>query len=154
MIRQLLSALVIVGAISGTVAAQDDNPVFSRFVLLNEDGQEFASFVYWGGLLSEFVADEKGPSNGKMGMRGTVILGRPFKNSRDLWEWHETVNRVKPGKPLTLVMYNTTGDPVARYHLEDAWPAKIEIGALKAGASEVLMETVTITCESIQRVVP
>src|SRR5688500_16804198 len=127
MIRQLLPALVIVVAISGTVAAQDDNPVFSRFVLLNEDGQEVASFIYWGGLGSEFVADQKGPSNGKMGTRGSVILGRPFNNSLDLWKWHETVNRVKPGKPFTLVMYNTKGDPVARYHLEQAWPAKIEI---------------------------
>jgi hypothetical protein len=40
---------------------------------------------------------------------------------------------------------------VARYHLTEAWPAKIEIGALKAGASEVLMEKVTIVCEFIQR---
>jgi hypothetical protein len=38
--------------------------------------------------------------------------------------------------------------------MEHAWPAKIEIGALKAGASEVLMETVTIVCESLQRVAP
>ena len=51
-------------------------------------------------------------------------------------------------------MYNVDGKPVARYHLEHAWPAKIEIGALKAGASEVLMETVTMVCEHIQRVAP
>ena len=38
--------------------------------------------------------------------------------------------------------------------MEHAWPAKIEIGALKAGASEVLMETVTFVCEHIQRVAP
>jgi hypothetical protein len=30
------------------------------------------------------------------------------------------------------------GTAVDRYHLESAWPAKIEIGGLKAGASEVL----------------
>ena len=42
--------------------------------------------------------------------------------------------------------------PVARYHLENAWVSKIEIGALKAGASEVLMETVTIACETLQRI--
>jgi phage tail-like protein len=49
-------------------------------------------------------------------------------------------------------MYQADGKPVARYHLEMAWPSKIEIGALKAGASEVLMETVTIVAEHIQRV--
>jgi phage tail-like protein len=55
-------------------------------------------------------------------------------------------------KSCSLIMYNTGGQPVARYHLENAWPAKIEIGALKAGSNEVLRETVTLTCEHIQRV--
>ncbi len=38
-------------------------------------------------------------------------------------------------------MHNTAGEPVARYHLENAWVPKIEISALKAGSSEVLYET-------------
>ncbi len=46
------------------------------------------------------------------------------------------------------------GKPVARYLFENAWPAKIELGAVKAGAGEVLMETVTLTAESLQRVAP
>jgi phage tail-like protein len=57
-------------------------------------------------------------------------------------------------KSCSLVMYNVDGKPVARYHMHNAWPSKIEIGALKAGASEVLMETVTIVCEHIERVAP
>jgi hypothetical protein len=44
-------------------------------------------------------------------------------------------------KSASLVMYDTSGSPVARYHLENAWPAKVEIGGLRADASEVLMET-------------
>jgi hypothetical protein len=51
-------------------------------------------------------------------------------------------------------MYNTDGKPVARYHLENAWPSKIEVGGLKVGASEVLTESATIVCEHIQRVAP
>jgi hypothetical protein len=51
-------------------------------------------------------------------------------------------------------MYNTNGKPVARYHLEQAWPAKIEIGPVKSGANEALMETVTIVCEHVQRLAP
>jgi hypothetical protein len=30
---------------------------------------------------------------------------------------------------LARTMYSTDGTPVARYHLEMAWPAKIEVGA-------------------------
>ena len=49
-------------------------------------------------------------------------------------------------------MFNTAGEPVARYHLENAWVPKIEIAPLKAGSNEVLMETVTLACDHLQRV--
>ena len=86
-----------------------------------------------------------------------VVLKRGKNSSMELWAWHEAVlmgDIVAARKSCSLVMYNYDGKPVARYHLEHAWPAKLEIGALKAGASEVLMETVTIVCENIQRVAP
>ncbi len=57
-------------------------------------------------------------------------------------------------KSCTLTRFNNVGEPVARYFFENAWPAKIELGAVKAGAGEVLMETVTLTAESLQRVAP
>jgi phage tail-like protein len=69
--------------------------------------------------------------------------------------WHELVvlgDVAAARKSCSLTMFNTKGEGVAKYRLDAAWPAKIEIGALKAGASEVLMETVTIVCEFIQRV--
>ena len=54
-------------------------------------------------------------------------------------------------KSCTLTMYATDGTPTARYRLESAWPSKVEISGLKAGASEVLYETVTLTFDDIQR---
>ncbi len=38
-------------------------------------------------------------------------------------------NMAAARESCSLVMYNVDGKPVARYHLEDAWPSKIEIGA-------------------------
>jgi phage tail-like protein len=73
----------------------------------------------------------------------------------ELNAWHELVilgDVAAARKNAVLTIYDAESKPVARYHLENAWPAKIEIGALKAGASEVLMETVTIVCEHLQRV--
>jgi phage tail-like protein len=87
----------------------------------------------------------------------TVVLKRGKNNSMELWTWHEAVlmgDMAAARKSCSLVMYNTDGRPVARYHMENAWPSKIEIGGLRAGASEVLMESVTIVCEHIQRVSP
>ncbi len=86
-----------------------------------------------------------------------IKLKRGKTNSMELWAWHEAVltgDMAAARRSASLVMYDSTGKPVARYHLENAWPAKIEIGGMKAGASEALMEQVTITCESIQRVAP
>ena len=73
----------------------------------------------------------------------------------ELAAWHELVILGDVGaarKNVSLTMYNTKGDPVARYHLTNAWPSKLEIGALKAGASSVLTETVTLVSEFMQRV--
>ena len=39
-----------------------------------------------------------------------------------------------------------------RRQLTNAWPSKLEIGALKAAAPSVLTETVTLVAEFIQRV--
>ena len=85
----------------------------------------------------------------------TVTLKRGMTRSLELAAWHELVlagDMAAARKDVTLTMYSTTGDPVARYNLTDAWPAKLEISALSAGASEVLFETVTLVAESVRRV--
>lgn len=130
------------------------------------DGYEIASFAELAGIITEVepvdflestdqeVVFKKLPGTRKP---PTIILKRGMNAGMELWAWHEAVMNgdiVAARKSASLVMYNTEGKPVARYHMENAWPAKIEIGALKAGASEVLMETVTIVCERLQRVAP
>ena len=51
-------------------------------------------------------------------------------------------------------MYNDDGQPVAKYWLANAWPAKIELAGLQAGSSQALLETVTLTAEYVQRISP
>jgi hypothetical protein len=51
-----------------------------------------------------------------------------------------------------LTAHSDRGTPVLQYHLVDAWPSKIEIGSFKDKSGETVMtETVTLTCEFIQR---
>ncbi|MFG2794548.1 phage tail protein [Streptomyces sp. NPDC048419] len=137
----------------------------SRFSVVI-DGYEIASFSELSGITTEVepvdymsssdqeVIIKKLPGKRKP---PTVVLKRGKTEGVELWAWHQTVllgDIVAARKSASLVMYSADGKPVARYYLEHAWPAKIEIGALKAGSSEVLMETVTIVCENIQRVAP
>jgi phage tail-like protein len=130
------------------------------------DGYEIAQFSELSGITTEVEPVKFMESSDKeviikqlpgATIPAKIVLKRGKNSSMELWAWHEAVlngDIVAARKSASLVMYNYDGAPVARYHLEHAWPAKIEIGALKAGSSEVLMETVTIVCERIQRVAP
>jgi phage tail-like protein len=128
------------------------------------DGYEIASFSELVGITTEVKPVDVLESTDKevvfkklpgTKMPPTITLKRGKNSSMELWAWHEAVlmgDIVAARKSCSLVMYSTDGKPVARYHLEQAWPSKLEVGALKAGSSEVLMETVTIVSERIQRV--
>jgi phage tail-like protein len=86
-----------------------------------------------------------------------VTLKRGMNGSLELWAWHEQVRKGimdAARRSCSLTMYNAEGKAVAKYWLEKAWPSKIEIGAMKAGATTVVYETVTLTCEQLQRVAP
>lgn len=83
----------------------------------------------------------------------TVTLKRGMTRSIEMAAWHELVilgDIAAARKSCSLTMFDAKGDPVARYHLTDAWPQKVEIEV--ADTSGVLMETVTMTCDFIQRV--
>ncbi|MGH7588251.1 MAG: phage tail protein [Gemmatimonadota bacterium] len=98
----------------------------------------------------------------------TVVLKRGKNSSMDMWAWHEAArsgDMAAARKSATLVMYDYDGKPVARYHLVNAWPSKIETGGLESGTGKVavetlelahegFLETVTIVAEDIQRVSP
>jgi phage tail-like protein len=86
----------------------------------------------------------------------TVTLKRAKTKDLAVFEWHHDAffRGAQARRSCTLTMYATDGQPTAKYYLENAWPAKIEISGLKAGASEVLYETVTLVCENIERVNP
>ena len=152
-----LAIFVAILAVAGTTvlfvgqpsSAQTDNVSGMRMVL-EIDGKPAVFFSELVGIVSEISGRPKAePSTPPQ-----VTLRRHADDNMVLWDWQKEVRAdFRSGKrAASLTFYNTNGDPVQRYHLTDAWPQKVEIGALKAGASEVLMETVTMTCEYIQRV--
>ena len=150
--------------VAGLGAEQPNDALTAARFSISIDGYEIASFSELQGITTEVVPVDFLESTDKevifKKLPGqikppTVVLSRGKNSSMELWAWHEAVlqgNIVAARKSCSLIMYNYDGAPVARYHLMHAWPSKLEIGALKAGASEVLMEKVTIVCESIQRV--
>ena len=123
------------------MAATPEAITASRFSI-TIDGYEIAAFSELQGITTQVdVVDFLQSSDKEVmltklpGKRTppTVILKRGKNNSMELWSWHEAVlagDMAAARKSCSLVMYNTDGKPVARYHMENAWPAKIEIGGL------------------------
>jgi phage tail-like protein len=85
----------------------------------------------------------------------TVTLKRGQTSDLSLFAWHlDSLSRRAARKDAVLVMYDVQGGPVARYHLENAWPAKIVVDGDKVGATQVLFETVLLVSDGIERVAP
>ncbi|TDV46186.1 phage tail protein [Actinophytocola oryzae] len=145
------------------MAGTTDPITASRFSI-TIDGYEIAAFSELQGITTEVKPVEHLESTDKElilkklpGKREPAIVKLKRGKTADmaLWAWHEAVLQgdiIAARKSASLVMYGADGKPVARYHMENAWPSVVEIGALKAGANDVLMETVTIVCETLQRV--
>lgn len=86
------------------------------------------------------------------------LVKRSDGNAR-LRSWHQqaVANQLTGRKDCILEVHSSDNKPVARYHLENAWPSKFEplrgfTTAAAAGAGAVAMETVTIAVEKIDLV--
>jgi phage tail-like protein len=147
-------ALIFAVLVVAAPAAQ--RPTTAARFAITIDGVEFAVFSELAGISSTVDVVESSSETERINVAGLVSLGRPLTTNLTLAKWHEeaVANGPRIRKNMVLIVFGRHGAPVARYHLENAWPAKIEIGGLKAGASEVLMETVTLACERIERVAP
>ena|SRR5581483_2700851 len=158
------AALVSHMGSAAVLAAGPNDPALTvaRYSLA-VDGVEIAAFSELVEITqeidtSDFSADRQAVLRKLPGKRKppTLTLKRGRNNSTEIQSWFEAVlnGSANALRSATLVMYGIDGRPVDKYQLQNAFPSRLEIGALKAGASEVLIETVTITCEHIQRVSP
>jgi len=133
------SSIALIAALAATLAAdaRAASPALeaARFSL-TIDGVEIAAFSQ----LAEVAP-------------GTLVLRRgSTTTSKALWAWREAIlmGQIAATKDAVVVMYDTAGKPVARYHLENAWPSKLEIGGLKSGSTEVAVEGITLCHEGFE----
>ena len=130
------AALALSASAAADARAASSGPEAARFSL-TVDGVEIASFSQ---------LDRSVP--------GSVVLQRGVApRSSSLWAWHEAVLRgdiLAARRSAAIVVYDYEGKPVARYDLEHAWPSKIEIGGLKAGSSEIGIESITLCHEGFE----
>ena len=73
----------------------------------------------------------------------------------DLFKWHSDVSagQIKEKrKKVVIVVQDEAGQDSARFVITDAWPVKYDPSDLNAKGNEVLIETIELANEGIERV--
>lgn len=130
-----------------------------------------AVFSELGGITSEVEATEyteagaKGPEFGRFIGKAkppTVTLKRAMSSGPDsawVWAWHIQARGASAAayKHATLKLFSANkgmDKPVKIYELANAFPTKVEINGMKAGGSEVVLQTVVLQCDEITEMTP
>ncbi len=83
-----------------------------------------------------------------------VVLKRGVVDSDELWKWYEKghndgqVNR----KDVTIKLFNTKGETLKSWNLEDAYPAKWSGPDLKAASNDVAIESIELAHHGLKLV--
>ena len=148
--------------------APSTTPVISgAHFAIGVDGPDIAIFSELSGINSEVEPQEYISSDKDGNVLHTkqfgkvkppkVTLKRALDGSKAIWAWHEAVMMgditaiTTCSLKLLSQAADSGGEPKIKitYVLENAWPSKVDIAGMKAGASDIIMETVEIVCDSI-----
>ena len=150
----LIVVLTSPGSHPKPAQAQEDAGLAVARASLLVDGQEIASFNELGGITSSIKLPR---ADGKAAQLDfSIVLKRGTSADLRMSDWHREATTQVTGykKNVSLIFYNTEGTPVAKFWLTNAWPAEYHLSSLKAGSSEVIYESVTLTASSFERVSP
>jgi phage tail-like protein len=79
-----------------------------------------------------------------------IVLKRGITTNRDLWQWFKDIlNGVIDRRNVAVVLLDSQRQPVVRWMLTAAFPAKWEGPALKGKGTEVAIETLELAHEGL-----
>lgn len=77
-----------------------------------------------------------------------VVLSRGLTDSRDLYDWWNAIVSGKADRrAASIVLLDAERNPVRRWTLRAAWPARYAVSALDAATSGVVVETLELAHE-------
>jgi phage tail-like protein len=85
-----------------------------------------------------------------------VTLKWGATESLDLYKWHANVTALGSGAPnnrkkVTVIVVDEAGKDKARFVITDAWPIKYTPGALTGKGNDVMIESLELANEGIER---
>lgn len=83
-----------------------------------------------------------------------ITLKRGITSAMDIWNWREDVlngdmNTARMN--VSITMLSRTYEPVAIWHLSNAWPSKLTGPVMKADSNEIGVEEVVLVHEGMYR---
>lgn len=144
---------------------EDKEEMFSSTIFRIWTVEGSASFAELGGINSEIEQTEymeAGPVGALFSRHAgrakppTVVLKRALRTGSSttwIWTWHQFARRSLPSmyRDCHLTLFGPGDDAAGpgrvTYMLMNAWPTRVEIGGVKAGGTEMLVQTVTLQCE-------
>ena len=80
-----------------------------------------------------------------------VVLRRGLSGRTDLYDWWRAVRDGAPDRRnVAIVLLDEARDPVQRWLLRDAWPARLAFSRLDGLGNETAIETLELTYESFE----
>ena len=171
LIYGFVSVLLVVAAAVGVIAspassgsgalASANQATASHFAIV-VNGQQLGLFAQLVGLTSGFETSQLevnlGGSTPKLELPvkqtpPAATLTKGLTTNLELSDWHADAiqNGSRAWKDADIIMFDQTAQPVAKWHLVNAWPSKYEVDTLSAAGG---LETVTFVSERMVRVVP
>jgi phage tail-like protein len=104
---------------------------------------------------TEFVSNPGGPTHpkqfGKVKPPSVTFRMAIGANTPFIWSWHLQARDNSPAarQDAVLAVVSADGTTLTSFKLQNAWPSKVDIAGLKAGAAEVAVMTVKLEAESI-----
>lgn len=81
-----------------------------------------------------------------------ITLKWGVTNSRELYDWHRAaVNGQVERKNGSIILLDDVGDEQVRWNFFNAWPSKWSGPSLDAKGNDVAVDTLTISCEGLER---
>jgi phage tail-like protein len=81
-----------------------------------------------------------------------ITLRWGLTDSRELYDWHlAAINGRIERKNGSIILMDTTGQEKVRWNFFGAWPSRWDGADFSARANDVAIETLTVTCERLER---
>lgn len=84
-----------------------------------------------------------------------VTLRRGVTDLKDVWDWRQMVvdGKIDDARVnASIIAYSQSGEPVAQWDLENAWPSQISGPEMASDSTDFMVEEITIVHEGMTRI--